>query len=52
MLQACGDGMLAPTTQLSAREALTVARIVKVNHAGEFGDSARMARDLSAAVMR
>lgn len=37
MLQASGDGMLAPTTQLSAREALTVARIVKVNHAGEFG---------------
>ena len=29
--------MLARTTQLPTREALTVARIVKVNHAGEFG---------------
>ena len=29
--------MLAPATQAPAREALTIARIVKVNHAGEFG---------------
>ena len=29
--------MLARTISLPAREVLTVARIVKVNHAGEFG---------------
>jgi 3-demethoxyubiquinol 3-hydroxylase len=38
LLQTFGDGMAARNiAQLSAREALTIARIVRVNHAGEFG---------------
>jgi ubiquinone biosynthesis monooxygenase Coq7 len=28
---------LDPHTRLSAREALTIARILRVNHAGEYG---------------